>query len=81
MTGIFHLQQPPELNETLKGIERDAVRSAKTSPPKAEMKILYGKVFYFLKEVSQGSQAATKINRNARKVNFSQITPIIAEND
>ncbi|MHB2150160.1 hypothetical protein ACX8XP_13965 [Calditrichota bacterium LG25] len=30
---------------------------------------------------SQGSQAATKINRNGRKVIFSQITQIIAEKD
>ncbi len=29
----------------------------------------------------QGSKAATKINRNARKVIFSQITQIIAEKD
>ncbi len=33
------------------------------------------------KEVFQGSIAATKINRNVRKVIFPQITPIIAEND
>ncbi|EHO41942.1 hypothetical protein Calab_2332 [Caldithrix abyssi DSM 13497] len=30
---------------------------------------------------SDSSTAATKINRNARKVIFLQITPIIAEND
>ncbi len=29
----------------------------------------------------QGSQAATKINRNVRKVNFSLITQIIAEKE
>ncbi|MHB2148951.1 hypothetical protein ACX8XP_07850 [Calditrichota bacterium LG25] len=34
-----------------------------------------------LEEVFQGSQAATKINRNVRKINFSQITPINAEKD
>ncbi|MHB2148200.1 hypothetical protein ACX8XP_04020 [Calditrichota bacterium LG25] len=32
-----------------------------------------------LEEVFHGSAAATKINRNARKAIFSQITPIVAE--
>ncbi|APF18703.1 hypothetical protein Cabys_1954 [Caldithrix abyssi DSM 13497] len=31
--------------------------------------------------MNQGSTAATKTNRNARKVIFSQITPIIAEKE
>ncbi|MHB2148133.1 hypothetical protein ACX8XP_03680 [Calditrichota bacterium LG25] len=34
-----------------------------------------------LEEVSHGSATATKINRNARKVIFSPIAPIIAEKD
>ncbi|APF18543.1 hypothetical protein Cabys_1794 [Caldithrix abyssi DSM 13497] len=35
----------------------------------------------FLKKVFPGIEAATKINRNAHRVIFSQFTPIIAEND
>ncbi|MHB2148270.1 hypothetical protein ACX8XP_04370 [Calditrichota bacterium LG25] len=34
-----------------------------------------------LEEVFQGNQAPTKINRNVRKVIFSQIATIIAEKD